>query len=725
MRRFIGLAAILGLAAGIVAVLVVHAAPAQADTPTITARANSVVSPRRVDFTVRVSRASKVRLDVYKDSTLVRTMSAPTAVTTYAPAWDIKDSRGNVLPAGTYSFRATAVSYAGPAATRGTVAVTAPAPAPAPARRWFGLYVSGVPSDMTPLLNLESKIASHAAVVNFYVADSESFPMNRATSIRDHGSIPMITWEFWSTQSGGVASLANGSKDSYLRSFADQAKSFGGTVWLRPLHEMNGNWYPWCGTVGGNSSAQVVAAYRHIHDVFVARGATNVKFAWSPNSDSVPNTTANQISVYWPGSTYVDYIALDGYNFGTSVSGSSWRSFTDVFKNSYAAVAALSSTKPIFIAETASSPSGGNKAAWISNMFAVIPRSFPRISGVVWFDTNKETDWRIEADPACIQAFKTGLRLAGIGLTIEPIEGSNRFDTAIAAAEKAFPDGAGTVIVAWGRNFPDALGASALCGSYDAPLLLTETAYLPTNVRDEITHLRVTHAVIIGSSNVVSNAVAEDLALLVGGAAHVERIAGGDRYDTASRVATRTLQTPAAGSADDVFLAVGDNFPDALAASPAAYAKKWPILLTRRTGLPSQTLAALTALKPERVHILGSTGAVPQAVEDQIKRAFPVTIDRWQGATRYATAVDIANKSGLTWTAVGVATGENFPDALAGGVMQGKLGSVVVLTPKAYLHADTRSALIAHKLQVSFVRYLGSTSALTAAVRSSVEDSLR
>jgi putative cell wall-binding protein len=306
-------------------------------------------------------------------------------------------------------------------------------------------------------------------------------------------------------------------------------------------------------------------------------------------------------------------------------------------------------------------------------------------------------------------------------LSVENIEGPNRFATAIAAVRKAFPNGASTVVIAWGRNFPDALGASALCGAYNAPLLLTETAALPTSVRAEITRLGATHAVIIGSAGVVSKAVENDLGKLVGGATRVERIAGSERYDTAARVARATMQVLGASSADDVFLAVGDNFPDALAASPAAYAKRWPIVLTPRTSLPTQARSALTALAPKRVHILGGIGAVPLLVEKQLRDAYPsLVVDRWKGENRYATAVDIANRSGLSWGGIGIATGQNFPDALAGGVMQGKLGGVVLLTPTASLSLDTASAITAHRPEIGVVRYLGSTSAVSTAVRNRV-----
>jgi beta-mannanase len=174
---------------------------------------------------------------------------------------------------------------------------------------------------------------------------------------------------------------------------------------------MNSNWYPWAGGTAGNSSAAVVAAWKHIKQVFADRGATNVKLVWCVNNDSVPNTTANAVAAYWPGDAYVDILAIDGYNFGTATTGSSWRKFSSVIGASYATVTKLSA-KPLILAEAGCVEPGGNKAAWITNMFSVIKTSYPRITGVCWFnvnDTTAKTDFRVESSSASLAAFKAAM----------------------------------------------------------------------------------------------------------------------------------------------------------------------------------------------------------------------------------------------------------------------------------------------------------------------------
>lgn len=289
-----------------------------------------------------------------------------------------------------------------------TTTPVAPAPTPTPAPgRWFGYYVPGVPTSLTDLNTLEGKVGKNAAVVNFFIADTESFPQGRIDNVVANGSIPMVTMEFWSAQNG-VSTITNGAKDSYLRTWAQKAKAHGKTIYLRPFHEMNGDWYPWNGTVNGNTPAQVVAAWRHVKQIFAAEGATNVKFVWCVNNDSVPATTANKASAYWPGDAYVDYLSIDGYNWGNTRTWSSWKSFSSVIGPTYNEIKVLSA-KPMIIGETGCAEQGGDKAAWIAGMFSSIKTTYTRIEGVCWFNANKENDWRVESSAAALTATKNGL----------------------------------------------------------------------------------------------------------------------------------------------------------------------------------------------------------------------------------------------------------------------------------------------------------------------------
>jgi Glycosyl hydrolase family 26 len=414
-----------------IALIVALALAALVATPalgrTMKARASvKQTSATKVVFTTKVSRSGHVRIVVYHGRHAVKRLTAHRSArsrTLYYATWYKPASAS-----GTYTYRLVAsASHVRTKVVRGKVKVWKPAPAPAPApvvvpvtpvvastpspssssSRWIGLYVPGSPQDMAPLEAAEAVDGVHTKVVNFYVSDSESFPRPRCQAVADHDSIPLVTLEFWSIGTTGLSAITNGSKDAYIRKFADDAKSYGGEVWLRPFHEMNGNWYPWGGSVGNNSAAKLVSAWKHVHAIFVAEGATNVKFVWCVNNDSVPSGSANAISAYWPGNSYVDYAAMDGYNSGTTQSWSSWRPFSSVFGAAYSTVVSLTS-KPVLIAETGSVEQGGSKAAWIADMFSVIPSHFPHLIGVCWFDAHQTYDWRIDSSSTSAAAFRAG-----------------------------------------------------------------------------------------------------------------------------------------------------------------------------------------------------------------------------------------------------------------------------------------------------------------------------
>lgn len=296
------------------------------------------------------------------------------------------------------------------------IAALSPATAQAAARRWIGYYQPGAPISIDPLVSLEARTLAPARVVNYFQNTEQTFTQTPSSRAVARGATPMVTVEFWRPGGGvdqpqySLDSFTRGDHDEYLRAWAREAKAFGHTVWIRPFHEMNGNWYPWAGTVNGNSPADFVPAWNHVRDIFREEGATNVKFVWCPNIESIDaagnvGTKANAISVYWPGADNVDHIALDGYNFGPD-SGLQWRSFEDLFAKPYAEVSALATTTPIFVAETGCANVGGDKALWIRDMFKVIPERFGRIEGVCWFNAKQSpSDWRVTSTQRSVDYF--------------------------------------------------------------------------------------------------------------------------------------------------------------------------------------------------------------------------------------------------------------------------------------------------------------------------------
>ena len=286
----------------------------------------------------------------------------------------------------------------------------------------FGAYAPPAPeSGMAAVEELERAVGRTLDIVLWYQhwdGWGSAFSPEWVDGIVAGGRIPLLTWEPWAPGSPEqpafrLSRIADGAYDSYVEGWARSLEVYGKTLYLRPMHEMNGSWYPWAGTANENSANDYVRAWRRLHGIFARVGAANVRWVWSPLVDDVPATPANAFERYYPGSRYVDVLALDGYNWGTSVPGfGGWRSFDAMFAAAYARIARLGS-QPVWIAETASDAAGGDKAAWVRDLFAALPR-YPRIGAVVWFHTLKERDWRATSSPAVAAAFRasSGARTA-------------------------------------------------------------------------------------------------------------------------------------------------------------------------------------------------------------------------------------------------------------------------------------------------------------------------
>ncbi|MDP3882881.1 MAG: glycosyl hydrolase [Candidatus Staskawiczbacteria bacterium] len=259
--------------------------------------------------------------------------------------------------------------------------------------KMWGAYTGNTASSFT---NFEQQVGKQADINAVFTGWGDSFPVDLASPLKSNGQSILIFWEQYGVT---LDQIINGSQDSYIEEFASDAKAYGGQVFLAPFHEMNGDWDPWGGTVGNNTPAKVVSAWKHVHDLF--SGASNVKFVWSVNNVSVPNTSENAIANYYPGSSYVDYTAVDGFNFG-----SPWQTYDQVFSSALGQLEKYS--KPILITSMASA-AGSEKSAWITDALSKI-YSDSSIKGFVWFNENKEQNWLINSDSASLKAFQDGIK---------------------------------------------------------------------------------------------------------------------------------------------------------------------------------------------------------------------------------------------------------------------------------------------------------------------------
>lgn len=302
---------------------------------------------------------------------------------------------------------------------------------------------------------------------------------------------------------------------------------------------------------------------------------------------------------------------------------------------------------------------------------------------------------------------------------LERIFGADRVATAVKISQERWRSWAPTaslhrvVVIANKDNFPDGLAGSVLCGFGSGPLLLTAQSYLPSSVRAEVARIGAQHVYVLGGTGAVSDGVFSALQS-ISPTITVVRLAGDTRIQTAMEVALQSridvghlaswYATPTVA-----IIVNSDAWPDALAASPLAAYANVPILLTPATYLHPDSAEALVHLGTKNVVIVGGTGVVSPAVEASLVAQMGGAdhVLRIAGANRYETAKEFAvwaadvkgpgargdgkvgttatsTVSALTSISVGVASGENFPDALAGGAMCGSNwpGSPLLLTPK-------------------------------------------
>ncbi len=278
----------------------------------------------------------------------------------------------------------------------------------------FGLSPSTGAQGAAQVHQIEGLLGRKVDLVNFFLGwNDPGFDTKALDQIEALGALPEVTWEPWDYRRGtnqghyALSRIIAGDFDGYIRSWARAAAAWGKPLMLRFAQEMNGNWYPWGAAVNGNSPGEYVQAYRHIHKLFTSVGATNVIWVWSPN---ILYPGGVSLSSVYPGNAYVNWIGVDGYNWGTSIPRrGGWRSPSAVFVPTLNALKRLAPTKPVMIAETASAEQGGNKADWITNLFTLL-QHYSEVKAVVWFNyVNGPTDWQITSSKTSVQAMANSL----------------------------------------------------------------------------------------------------------------------------------------------------------------------------------------------------------------------------------------------------------------------------------------------------------------------------
>src|SRR4051812_44444584 len=232
------------------------------------------------------------------------------------------------------------------------------APKAATTERGQTLFGLNAPS-LRALDDAQAAIGAKPALVGTYAdwQHTPDFPREFADAVNRRGAVSLISWEPWAPWRGGadqpkyaLAAIAAGRHDALIDRWAAEVAAYRRPVMLRFAPEMNGDWLPWSTGVNGNRPGDYVAAWRHVRARFRRAGADNAIWVWNPIAVYTGSTPLRQL---FPGSRQVDWMAVDGLNWGTTRSWG-WQTYAEIFSPTVSTFGALAPARPVMIAETGS-----------------------------------------------------------------------------------------------------------------------------------------------------------------------------------------------------------------------------------------------------------------------------------------------------------------------------------------------------------------------------------
>lgn len=281
----------------------------------------------------------------------------------------------------------------------------------------WGFSIEGFPITEESLIKLQEETKISPQIIQIYLQWPK--PTDRYVSLRSSldaiflaGATPCITWEPMLISNGQEEfvfheTISKGDYNSYLIQVAKDIRESNKPVIIRFAHEMNLERYHWGTTkeqFGPDSPSIYINMFRYLVSFFRQEGVHNVMWAFSPNIDSIPNQPWNKIKNYYPGDEYVNIMGMDGYNWAISSEFANhheigwvkpWMSFEKLFEDTYKELKKIAPSKPIMVFETASVDRGNDKKSiWIKNALETAQKW--GLVGIIWFQSNKEEDWRIQ-----------------------------------------------------------------------------------------------------------------------------------------------------------------------------------------------------------------------------------------------------------------------------------------------------------------------------------------
>lgn len=292
---------------------------------------------------------------------------------------------------------------------------------------YIGFWVGGFWDNATKKINsqvmreMESKIGKKLAIANYFRGwehlGKEEEIVKELNDISSGGWMPMVSTNpyFFSeclvTHKTLYKALADGDCDEYFHKIGKALSKVEKPFFLRFAWEMNVNSMEWSIERTGSTPADFISAWRRFHDIVKEENAKNVVWVFAPQ---IETRTTTRIAELYPGDSYVDWVGLDGYNWGTTQSWSGWQSFKSIYNDSYIQMREIAPSKPLMLAEVNTVSIGGDQAEWYRDMLSeVIPDEFTDVDAVVFFHEDKiQTEgvrWLIDTTPETLNVFKESI----------------------------------------------------------------------------------------------------------------------------------------------------------------------------------------------------------------------------------------------------------------------------------------------------------------------------
>jgi len=278
--------------------------------------------------------------------------------------------------------------------------------------------------DFENIFNCSGSSQKKLALASFYKpfsADGKNVPniypsKEELNTLVTNGYLPMITLEAHyakttdSVYQPNLYAIVEGHLDYYFADWARRLKEVKSPVFLRVLHEFNGNWYPWCIANNDNDPKLFIKAYRHIRQIFWNEKADNVKFVWCPNSMSLPQASWNFIMDAYPGNEFVDVVGLDVFNGAGEQKENVWHSFRKIAADNYFIIKENIPDKPFVICETSCRERTSNeqgyfegKDTWIKQQAEALKTDFSKVNMMIWF--NQYDNFRVNSSSESVAAY--------------------------------------------------------------------------------------------------------------------------------------------------------------------------------------------------------------------------------------------------------------------------------------------------------------------------------